>query len=163
MKWRASVVFLGLLLPGAAAALEIQNVRPAYGVLGATRLDNKFLPGDVLMIHFDIEGLKVNDKTGTVRYYSELEFFDSKKKRISQQKNEIQELQPDLGGTRIPSDLNAIMGKDQPPGKYTLKWTIHDVYGKTSASREYAFELLPVGYGVIQALSPAFGVPGSQH
>src|SRR5262249_39715848 len=57
----------------------------------------------------------------------------------------------------------AIMGKDQPAGKYTLKWTIHDVYGKTSASREYAFELLPVGYGVIQALSPAFGVPGSQH
>ena len=34
----------------------LTGVRSTHGVLGPTRADNKFLPGDSVLICFDIEG-----------------------------------------------------------------------------------------------------------
>src|SRR5689334_10313128 len=34
------------LAPGQSGALNLTNVRPTYGELGATRTDNRYLPGD---------------------------------------------------------------------------------------------------------------------
>jgi hypothetical protein len=153
-----SVVLLG---PRPASALEVKNTRACYGPYGATRTDNKFLPGDVLFMHYDIDGLTV--AKGRVSYYSELEFYDAKNNRVHSKKNEIQNLIPDLGGTSFPGLLNAIMGDDQKPGKYTLKLKIVDQNSKKTAEYSYPFELLPRSFGTIRVMAPAFGVPGGEY
>lgn len=156
----AKALTLGLLLlgPGLAGALEIKNARASYGTLGATRTDNKFLPGDLLFIHYDIEGLTL--VKGSVSYYSELEFYDAKNNRVHSKKDATQNLIPQLGGNRFPGLLNAIMGEDQKPGKYTLKLKVVDVNSKKTAEYSYPFELLAKGFGPIRVMAPAFGVPG---
>jgi hypothetical protein len=161
---RVSLFSVGLLaLTGqCASALEVKNTRPAYGPLGATRPDNKFLPGDVLLIHYDIEGLTPHTKTGKVAYSSELEFLDSKGKTISSKKSEAQSLIPDLGPKSVAGIMNAIMGEDQKPGKYTVKLKVTDLNSKKTAEFAYPFELLPKGFGAIRVMSPAFGVPGGE-
>ena len=162
--WKTSALGLTVLIvvPLGAGALEVKNPRSAYGPFGATRTDNKFLPGDVLFIHYDIEGLAVNDK-GKVNYYSELEFFDAKGTSISRKKNETISLMPDLGGKTFPGVLNAVMGEDQKPGKYKVKLKVVDLNAKKTAELEYPFELLPKGFGAIRVSSPGFGVPGGDY
>src|SRR5262245_46968933 len=162
-KLSALALVLAALTPGLADALEVKNIRSCYGPLGAKRGDAKFLPGDVLFIHFDIQGLQVNDKTKTVNYYTVLEFFDSKGNTISSKKNDEQKLIPSLGGDLVPDALTAVMGDDQPPGKYTVKLTIHDVNAKSKTQLSYPFDLQKRGFGVIRVLAPAFGVTGGSY
>ena len=52
MSARYVLMLAGLMafVPSSAQALELKNVRPAYGFLGATRQDMKFLPGDFLFV-----------------------------------------------------------------------------------------------------------------
>jgi hypothetical protein len=167
--WKSSALSVSLLsvallalAPECASALEVKNARPSYGPLGATRPDSKFLPGDVLFIHYDIEGLTPHAKTGKVGYFSELEFLDSKGKSISSKKSDTQSLLPDLGPKSVAGVMNAVMGEDQKPGKYTVKLKVTDVNSKKTTEFSYPFELLPKGFGAIRVLSPAFGVPGGE-
>ena len=56
-----------------AQGLELKNVRTTYGILGETRKDDKILPGDVIILAFDIEGLKAQ-ANGKVEYSMGMEF-----------------------------------------------------------------------------------------
>ncbi len=51
-----AVAVLACLLPSFVQGQELAltNVRNTYGELGGTRLDTKFLPGDVMFVGFDI-------------------------------------------------------------------------------------------------------------
>src|SRR5215475_7487260 len=101
-----SVACLGiLLLPGVSSAqLNISNVRPCYGYpLGATRHETKLIPGDILFISFDIDGLKFDEKTGRANYLMKFELLDSKEKVFFQEEKAHNPL-PGVGGTRMPAE-----------------------------------------------------------
>src|SRR5438876_1172045 len=61
--------------PGQAGGLALTNVRFTYPQLGATRPDARFLPGDVVFISFDIEGLAITPDGG-VAYSMSMEVLD---------------------------------------------------------------------------------------
>ena len=92
------------LFPLSASALELKNVRPSYGPLGATRQETKCVPGDVLFITYDIEGLKIDDKTGRANFKTLLELIDSTN-QVAFSKETPNDVAPQLGGTRMPGDL----------------------------------------------------------
>src|ERR1700694_2623358 len=65
--------------PGQSGPLKLTNAHPTYGSNGATRPDTKFLPGDIFILTFDVENLKVDD-SGKVSYSMGMEMTDSKGK-----------------------------------------------------------------------------------
>src|SRR5476651_823624 len=68
------------VFPNLAAAVDIKNVRPCYAPFGANRLDLNLLPGDVLFITYDLEGLTIDPKTGKTNYETTLELLDANQK-----------------------------------------------------------------------------------
>lgn len=161
MSARFALVLAGLAVLAASPvqALELKNVRPSYGHLGATRQDAvKFLPGDYLFISYDIDGLKLDDKN-RASYSVLLEVFDASAKPIFKKETPTDAVIPQLGSNRIPGDLHVIMGVDQPPGKYTVRLTVKDRLANDIKSFTHGFELLPKGFGVVGVLAPAVGFP----
>ena len=75
---KACVIALVLLGLGAgpAAALDVKDVRSTYGPFGGARPGNKFLPGDVLWLAFQIDDLAMEADTGLVKYKVKLEVTD---------------------------------------------------------------------------------------
>src|SRR4051812_8954390 len=63
------------LAPAEVGQLQLTNDRPTHGLLGATRSDLKFLPGDFFFLTFDIEGLQVNER-GKALYTMAMEFLN---------------------------------------------------------------------------------------
>jgi len=110
------VLLAGLmaLSPSAAQALELKNFRMAYGHLGATRVSSKFLPGDLLFMTYEVDGLKVDDKN-KASFVTLVEVFNAGNKTIFA-KETPNVIIPQLGGSRIPGDFHVTMGTDQPPG-----------------------------------------------
>jgi hypothetical protein len=157
----AALALLGLV-PGLSSALEIKNVRPSYGPLGAPRTGTKFLPGDVLWINYDIEGLKFDDKTGKASYETKLEFLDSKGMQLFERKTP-NEVIAQLGGTSMPGDLHVVMGQNLPAGKYTIKLSVTDNLTKDTKSVTYPVEVLPKGFGFVGVMAPTVGFPGQHY
>src|SRR3954447_4849741 len=87
----------------APAQIELKNVRSTYGVLGQERKDDKILPGDLLVVAFDIEGLKVKDD-GRVLYAMGME-LTKKGKEKPEFKRDPQDLEAinSLGGSTLPA------------------------------------------------------------
>jgi hypothetical protein len=157
----AALVVLALI-PALAPALEIKNVRPSYGPLGAKRAETKFLPGDVLWINYDIDGLTFDAKTGKSSHETKLEFLDGKGEVLFERKTPNQTT-AQLGGTSMPGDLHVILGLGLPAGKYTVKLTVTDILGKQSKSIVYPIQLLPSAFGFVAVTAPALGLPGQHH
>ena len=81
MRRAISLTVLTLsLLAGRAPALELGNVQLTTGLLGSKRTEAQFLPGDALFVQFDIRGLQVDPKVGTVTYQIKMEIFDNQGK-----------------------------------------------------------------------------------
>jgi hypothetical protein len=150
------------LIGTASPALELKNVRPSFGPLGATRTDVKCLPGDVLFINYDIDGLKFDEKNGKANYTTILELIDSNNKVIFRKDTPNQTISQ-LGGTRMPGDLHVVMGRNQTPGKYTVRLTVDDKLAKENKSFIYPFELQPAGFGMVGVTAPAVGFPGQHY
>src|SRR5262249_40380834 len=166
----AIAVALGLT-PGQAGKLELTNVRPTYGILGAPRPNNQVLPGDVYWLAFDLENAKLT-QTGKVEYSMGLEVVDSKGKTHFKEEDKDRALLADntLGGNRLPLFARTEVGLDTPPGEYTMKVTVTDRTAKTSAILERKFVVLANTFGLVrlgttydQAANipaPMIGVPG---
>jgi len=162
--WKIAVGALALigLIAGAGSALELKNVRPSFGPLGATRVDLKCLPGDVLFINYEIDGLTFDDKSGKANYVTILELIDNNNK-VAFSKNTNNEVLSHLGGNRMPGDLHVIMGGKQPPGKYHVRLTVQDKLAKESKSFVYPFELVPEKFGMVGVTAQAVGFPGQHY
>src|SRR5262245_32591593 len=117
---------LTTVLNVAPAQLELKNVRTTYGILGPERKDDEFLPGDVVVVAFDIEGLKVKDD-GRVQYAMGME-LTKKGKGKPEYKYEPGDLEAinSLGGSTLPAFVRSVIGTDTAPGEYVLKVTIRD-------------------------------------
>ena len=61
--------------PADAGPLQIKDEHFTYGILGSERKDTEVIPGDILILAFDIEGLTIKDD-GTVRYTTAMELLD---------------------------------------------------------------------------------------
>lgn len=82
----AFVAALGMS-PGQSGKLDLSNVRPTYGMLGATRPNLKYLPGDQMFLAYTIENIKVS-ATGKAFYGVSMKVEDSKKKVWYEEKPE---------------------------------------------------------------------------
>jgi len=167
--WTAVALTTVLTLPP-AQGLELKNIRTTHGIMGETRKDDKFLPGDVVVVAFDIEGLKVKDD-GLVQYAMGME-LTKKGKAKPEFKSDPKDLEGEnsLGGSTLPAFALSVIGTDSAPGEYSLKVTIKDRLGKTEKVLNKSFEVLPVKLGFVQVRLtssqgdpvPSIAVPGQR-
>jgi hypothetical protein len=162
MKRTLAALVVLCLVPGLTPAIEIKNVRPSYGPLGSLRTGTKFLPGDLLFMTFDIDGLSLDEKTGKAIYDTKLEFLDDKQKVLYENKTR-NEVIPNLGGARMPGDMHLIIGKEFAPGKYTVKLTVTDKQANQSKAIIYPIQVLERGFGFIGVMAPAVGLNGQSY
>lgn len=142
---------LTTVLNVAPAQIELKNVRTTYGVLGQERKEDKLLPGDILVVAFDIDGLKVKED-GRVLYAMGMELI-KKGKAKPEFKRDPQDLEAvnSLGGSTLPAFALSVIGVDTAPGEYTLKVTIRDRQVKDSDKvLEKNFEVLPTSFGFVR-------------
>src|SRR5688572_19950855 len=102
--WVSYVLTTALsLTPGQPGDLELVNARVTYGVLGQERPDSKapkLLPGDVFVVSFDINNLKVK-KDGRVQYSMGMELTRKGKLKPEFKKDPLDlEALNTLGGSR---------------------------------------------------------------
>jgi len=153
-------VFALGLLPNLASAVEIKNIRPCFMAFGATRVEAKCLPGDLLFLTYDIENLTLKD--GKASYITILELIDDKGKSIFKKETE-NNVVPQLGGNRMPGDLHVIMAAGQAAGRYSIKLTVHDTIAKDAKAFSYPFDVLPPRFGFVGVSAPAVGFPGQHY
>jgi hypothetical protein len=154
-----ALVLLGLAA-GPAAALDVKDVRSTYGPFGGVRPDSKFLPGDVLWLAFQIEGLSMQAETGLVKYKVKLEVFDAKNTSIFKRETPNQRYLS-LGAGRLSERAQVVIGTEQAPGKYSVHLTVTDMGGGKekgggpSKSFTHDFEILPADFGLIHGFAPS--------
>jgi hypothetical protein len=137
------------LAPGASGGLALNNARTTYGILGAPRPDNKFLPGDTFVLSFDIDGIRV-DRDGNYFYSIAMEVTDADGKPVFKQDPHEQQASNSLGGNSLPAFASLQIGLDQPPGSYTLKVTVTDLAARASQTLTRSYEVLPRGFGLVR-------------
>jgi len=154
MRHRAPfAVVLVLVLLGLAdaqtGALALTNVRLTQGVLGPVRTDTKLLPGDSLVVSFDITGITA-DPAGKVLYSMMTEVTDKAGKVLFRQPARDQEGFNSLGGTTLPAFAQIDIGLDQPAGEHILKVAVTDRATKKTANLTQNFVVLPKAFGLVR-------------
>jgi hypothetical protein len=142
---------LATVLNVAPAQLELKNVRTTYGVLGQERKEEKFLPGDVVVVAFDVEGLTVKDD-GRIQYAMGIELIKKGKEKPEFKKDpEDLEAVNNLGGTALPVFALSVIGTDTSPGEYTMKVRIRDRAAKgVEKVLEKKFEVIKPELGFVK-------------
>jgi hypothetical protein len=170
IMWAALALTTVLTLPAQAGELSLTNKRSTHGILGPKRAENKLLPGDLLVVAFDIENLTVKP-TGQILYAMGME-LRKKGKPKPEFTRDAQDLEAfnNLGGTTLPAFAMTLIGVDNSPGTYVLKVTVKDRGSKPvrTVTMEEEFEILPTKFGFVQVKLtntagepvPAIGVPG---
>jgi len=168
--WTTLALTTLLSAPAQPTKLELTNVRTTHGVLGQERKKDELMPGDVLVVAFDIEGLRVRDD-GRVLYAMGME-LTKKDKKEPEFKREPQDLEAynSLGGSTLPAFALSILSLDSAPGQYTLKVTVKDRLAKTETVLEKRFQVVPIRFGFVQVRftsgngdpMPAVAVPGQR-
>jgi hypothetical protein len=134
--------------PAQPAGLQLSNVRMTIGELGPARPDNKVLPGDILFVGFDIDGITV-DPNGQAKYSMAMEVLDKAGKPIFKQNpRDLDDFVP-LRGNKLPARAFVTVGLDQEAGEYTCKVTVTDSASKASNSLTTKFQVLKRDFGVV--------------
>lgn len=150
MMGSVAALALTLLLPVQTSKLELTNIRATHGLMGISRPDFSILPGDMLYIAFDINGLQM-DQEGRLRFGTALEVEDGKGKTIF--KEDLSPVAPVValfGGTRIPHSVMISTGLEQAPGMYRAKVTVRDYQAKKDASFTKDFTLTQPDFGIVR-------------
>jgi hypothetical protein len=140
--------------PGQADELKLTNVRATYGVLGPKRTERKVLPGDNIVLTFDIEGITA-DANGKVTYSVATEVTDKNGKVVFSSPAKPREALNALGGNSLTASANVDIGLDQPAGEYTLKGVVTDLATKKSQTLTGKFEVLPKAFGIARLSTSA--------
>src|SRR5580658_6491289 len=90
------------LAPAQSGTLQLKNDRFTYGELGQERKDAKLLPGEILVVAYDIEGLKTSE-AGQVQYSMILDLLNKDGKSQFKQEPEDMVATNSLGGNRVPA------------------------------------------------------------
>jgi hypothetical protein len=137
------------LLPDQGGDLALKNDHFTLGYLGSPRPDNKYLPGDVVYLAYDIENITVA-ADGRIRYRVGLEVRDPQGKTLLREDPAEREAFNTLGGTTVPAVAQVDVGPRQPAGEYTLMLTVTDVAGKATKKLERKFEVLKPAFGLVR-------------
>lgn len=143
------VLMLLSLVPGQTGQLKLTNERATYGILGATRSDAKVLPGDSVVLCFDIEGVKADD-AGKVLYSIAMQVTDAAGKVYLKQEPRELEANNSLGGTSLQAFASIQIGLDQPPGNYTVRVAVTDRVTRATGNLTRTYEVLPKGFGLVR-------------
>ncbi len=143
------ILLLLSLAPGQSGQLNLSNVRATYGILGATRPDTKFLPGDSFVLCFDIDGVKADD-SGKVLYSIAMQVTDAAGKVYLKQEPQELEANNSLGGTSLQAFASIQIGLDQPPGNYTVRVAVTDRATRALGTLTRTYEVLPKGFGLVR-------------
>jgi hypothetical protein len=149
-----TLALTALLAPGQDAPLALKNVRVTQGILGPARADTKFLPGDSLIVTFDIEGVSP-DAGGRVHYSTSTEVTDGRGQAVFRQPARDLESVAALGGGTLPAYAQVDIGLNQPAGDYTLKVTVKDRSGGKSQALTQEFQVLPRAFGLVRVAATA--------
>jgi hypothetical protein len=136
--------------PAQEGQLELKNVRVTYGILGQERKDTTFLPGDMAVLAFDIEGLKA-EPNGQVQYSMSMELTNAKGE--PQYKKEPQKTRAvnALGGSRLPAFALTEIGTDTKAGEYTMTVTVTDENAKAKPVKlQRKFEVKKPQFGIVR-------------
>src|SRR5262245_55777102 len=149
MPKRLALVLLALGLGAeSAAALDVVNLRATNGPLGTKRADQKYLPGDILYLTFDIQDLQL-DVFGALQYQTTMEILDEDNTSKLKEQTPPQKLVL-LGGKQLRSNAFAVLGTGLDKGKYKVKLTVLDIKAKQEKTTFYDFEVLPKKFGIVQ-------------
>ncbi len=136
----------------APAKLNLANVRASHGLIGPTRASTKFLPGDILYLGFDLDGVTIG-KDGKVVYTMTLEVTEKGGKiRHKVDPTERVDFAP-LGGGKIPGVAFVVVGVDLEPGEYSVKLTATDGPSKATGTFEFKFEVLKPDLGIVMVFA----------
>jgi hypothetical protein len=128
--------------------LSLANVRTTYSPLGAVRTDEKILPGDQVVLCFNINGARVVQ--GKVRYSIAMEIANSEGKVLFKQAPREMDAPAPRGGSSLPACATIDVGTKQPPGNYTVKVIVKDVASGAAQEINRKYELLPKGFGLVR-------------
>jgi len=149
---QALVLFAALSLnPGQASdgSLRLSNARITFGgEFGPVRPDNRFLPGDLFFMAFDIEGLKPNSQ-GQVEYLMGMVVTqDNANKVIFESPPSPQSMILPLGATKLPARAFVLLGLDLR-GPCTCRVTVTDKTTRVTKSVEQKFVVLDPAFGIV--------------
>ena len=133
--------------PAQPPELKLTNVRLTVGELGPPRDGNKLLPGDILFIAFDIDGVTIDDE-GVAKYTMGYELLDPAGTTKFDQKREIVEDIP-LRGNKLPARAYVFVGLEDAPGNYSCKLAVTDPKTKLTATLNVKFEVLKKDFGIV--------------
>src|SRR5436309_3012040 len=134
--------------PAQTGAFALKNVRPSYSVLGQTRKDAKYLGGDLIVLNYELQNLKVPDD-GVVQYSLGLEITNKAGKSVFKLDPQEFKAELSLGGTGRPALSIYELPLDIAPGEYTFTVNGNDLLAKSPAKLDYAFEVLAPRLGFI--------------
>src|SRR5260370_15705303 len=146
---RALILLAALAAPARADELTISHVRPTHGILGPTRTDKKFAPGDSLDVCFLLEGLTV-DAAGKARYSTAIEIVGADGKVIHRQPGKPQEVIHTLGGNQVPAFAHLDIGLNQAPGEFTGKLVVTDLTIGKIKTLEHKSDVQSSGFGLVR-------------
>jgi hypothetical protein len=152
------VLLAGLMGPAQSDGLSLTDVRLTLGISGPPRASAKLLPGDNLIVSFDITGITADDE-GKVRYSIATELTDATGKVLFRQLPREQSTTASLGGGILPAFAQVDVGLEQPAGDYKLKVTVTDVANSKSQSFTQNFSVVPKAFGLVR-LSASFDPDG---
>jgi hypothetical protein len=142
-------------------AVEFKNVHATYGFLGAPRPGKTTRPGDVYWLNFDLAGINIDAK-GIARYEITLEVFDPKGKSVFKDSTKKAVIVA-LGGNLVPETARAVLGSDQPPGKYKVVVSVTEDGAKGPKQLIQELELLPHDFDMIFVKAPSTGFVGQDY
>lgn len=139
--------------PAQPAELKLTNVRTTAGELGPVREVSKLLPGDIMFIAFDIDGLTI-DPEGVAQYSMMMEVTNAAGARVLPPPGEklepraLSEFVP-LRGNKIPARAYVTAGLDQPAGMYNCKIVVADLKTKMNGTLNMKFEIAKKDFGIV--------------
>jgi hypothetical protein len=160
-----AAAWLAIAQPG----LTVSNPRLTYGPLGPDRPSKTYLPGDVVVLVFEIQGLQ-HDAAGRGQYAMSLEVTDAKGAVIYKQQPKSTPALNYLGGAKHQAVGVLQLSMTQAAGAYTIKLGITDDKSKQSAAAQVGIEVSRPDFGIGQVLVssdpdgnfpvPHVGIPG---
>lgn len=156
-----ATVLAGLLLMvvGQQPALQLKNVQATYGTFGPVRTAGPLLPGDILTLPFDIDGVTVKD--GKATYALSTEVLSQGKVQYRQPAKD-QEVLLALGGNTLQGVAQFEIGLNTPPGEYEFKVSVTDSATKQTQSFTQKHTVAPKGFGLVR-LTTTLDADGEGH
>jgi hypothetical protein len=144
-----AATLLGLTAGQGGSKLSVANQRLTYGHLGPARETNQFLPGDVIHLMYEVQGMTFDAK-GKSTYSIGLALLDPKGADLLKQAPKTASTQNYLGGNSVPCAAHLRVPLETAAGEYVVKVTVTDNATKQSVVVEQKLKILPKAFGLVQ-------------